>query len=763
MKKLRIAFLILFILPAYNPPSPESHFIPQDRQILSSLPDNANVTIIVLGNIDSPYAIKHFSYLGYTVLRGPKIALLTEIARTPYFASLNHNYTLQSLAANIGEGIPIENAAYGRTEKVNGSGITVAVIDTGIDDSHPSLAGKIVGRYDARGENDTPVDTVGHGTLVAATVAGRPLSGNVHFTSTGIAPEPGYGFPFAVYIPETTDVTIRLSRDNSTPGYDMLLVIYFPNGNHIVVDSSTEDNHVELRSGSVSNGTLRIIVGTSQQSTGYNFTRYLGVSFYTDVPVGGGIAQGANIYAIKVFENYQATTDTEHILDGINHAIEVAPMYNIRVANLSLGSTQQDPALDDAMRILIDQYHILPVVAAGNSGPNFGTIGSPAESPYCLAVGAATMYGTVTYYSSRGNLSNTIIYTIKPDVLAVGGGLYVGLRIDGADTNDADDGFPQDLYPNDLTAEIGTSFASPVVAGIAALLFSAGIDDPYLVKYYILSGTYETVNIPYKDAPPGEEAPNQPRLDRIGKDPVEGRGMTYLPAIMNMALRNYTYGSMPNMTLVFGPGIGEPKVYAFVVNTVPGENVTFTLLGSATLDVDLLVYSLDSNEIKANLGNPVPIAVSTSTSSRESVSFIANSTKYLLVIRRVSGEGNVTLIYKKISDTQPPKIEKVRAFMIYKYLTLSVLVTDNFGVTSVVLKDQTGKTYYLKPSSDTQRTYNGLIDVSKLDGIVIARDIGGNTDTARVSANGMIGIVLVLLVAVAMLALAIRIITKAGE
>ncbi|WP_313818468.1 S8 family serine peptidase, partial [Citricoccus sp.] len=59
-----------------------------------------------------------------------------------------------------------------------GEGVTVAVIDTGIDADHPDLGGQVVGGIDVSGAgNDSGTEPVGemseHGTLVASVLAGR--------------------------------------------------------------------------------------------------------------------------------------------------------------------------------------------------------------------------------------------------------------------------------------------------------------------------------------------------------------------------------------------------------------------------------------------------------------------------------------------------------------------------------------------------------------------------------------------------------------
>jgi len=71
-------------------------------------------------------------------------------------------------------------------EGLDGSGITVAVIDSGIDKNHPDLAGKIAGEVNFVAEEETTSDLLGHGTLVAGIIAGSGTASGGKYR--GIAP-----------------------------------------------------------------------------------------------------------------------------------------------------------------------------------------------------------------------------------------------------------------------------------------------------------------------------------------------------------------------------------------------------------------------------------------------------------------------------------------------------------------------------------------------------------------------------------------------
>jgi minor extracellular serine protease Vpr len=76
----------------------------------------------------------------------------------------------------VDKSVPYVGTDIPRMDGIDGTGVKIAVIDTGVDYNHPDLLGwgpdgKVVGGYNFIKENMPPLDTNGHGTQVAGVIA----------------------------------------------------------------------------------------------------------------------------------------------------------------------------------------------------------------------------------------------------------------------------------------------------------------------------------------------------------------------------------------------------------------------------------------------------------------------------------------------------------------------------------------------------------------------------------------------------------------
>jgi serine protease AprX len=89
--------------------------------------------------------------------------------------------------ASLEKSAPQMGAPVAWNSSLTGKGVTVCIVDTGIDGSHPDLKGKIVGWKDILGNKTTPYDDFGHGTHCAGIIAGTGAASDGKYK--GIAPE----------------------------------------------------------------------------------------------------------------------------------------------------------------------------------------------------------------------------------------------------------------------------------------------------------------------------------------------------------------------------------------------------------------------------------------------------------------------------------------------------------------------------------------------------------------------------------------------
>ncbi|MFQ6058254.1 MAG: S8 family serine peptidase [Anaerolineae bacterium] len=168
---------------------------------------------------------------------------------------------------------------------------------------------------------------------------------------------------------------------------------------------------------------------------------------------GIGVAPGARWIAVKVFHNQGHTYDS-WLHAGFQWLLAPAgdPALAPDIINASWGN---DISGDETFRPDVQALRaagILPVFAAGNYGPQRGTIGSPASFPEAFAVGATDSDDEVASLSGRGP---SPWGEIKPEVSAPGMGIRSSL--------------PGGSYGT----WNGTSMAAPHVSGLAALLLQA--------------------------------------------------------------------------------------------------------------------------------------------------------------------------------------------------------------------------------------------------------------------------------------------------
>ena len=194
--------------------------------------------------------------------------------------------------------------------------------------------------------------------------------------------------------------------------------------------------------------------------------------------VGGahtGVAPKAHVVAVKV-AGRNGVVDVSTILQGMHWVSAYKDQYNIRVLNLSWGtSSTQDPKVDPLNYAVqrLWQQGIVVVVAAGNSGSAAGTITKPGDDPLVVTVGAYDDKGTVDpaddslpAWTSRGPTKQGLT---KPDVVAPGRTI-VTARSYGSHV---EANHPKALISPSYIKGSGSSQAAAVTSGLAALIVAA--------------------------------------------------------------------------------------------------------------------------------------------------------------------------------------------------------------------------------------------------------------------------------------------------
>jgi len=411
----------------------------------------------------------------------------------------------------------------------DGRGVLIAILDTGIDPSVPGLTTtttgerKILDLRDFSGEGAVALARVGpRGDTVE--VAGRRLRGFGRIAAlngtgpyyAGVLAEIPLGEPPAAdlngngTVGDTLPVIVVKASDgwvlfadtdgdgslaNEKPVHDFLQGYetfgWSPRARPAPVAVAVNFGD------SVGTPTLDLFVDTGNHGTFVS-----GIAAAHDLyGVSGfdGVAPGAQLLGLKIANNAQGGISvTGSMLRAMDYAIRFAERRRLPlVMNMSFGVGNEE---EGAARIdhLVDSVlaahpDIVFAVSAGNDGPGLSTMGFPGSAARVLTVGA-TLPGAflrrgagptpdeqIASFSSRGG------ELAKPDVIAPG--------------------FAYSSVPRyDAGGEVkqGTSFSSPHMAGVAALLQSAlvqaGIQaDARTIKQALMVTARPQADLPFID------------------------------------------------------------------------------------------------------------------------------------------------------------------------------------------------------------------------------------------------------------------------
>ena len=257
--------------------------------------------------------------------------------------------------------------------------------------------------------------------------------------------------------------------------------------------------------------------------------------------------------------------DIEDVIEGAQWAIDNRDKYGIDIVTSSLGEQQFEIHVDNdgnsawsRQMDMVVEAGIITTLSAGNEfgGATFvgcNTIDSPGDARLPITVASLDKDLSLAIYSSRGYTSDL---RVKPDVATIGSSIM------------APDAATQDGY----TSKSGTSMATPLMAGIAALMIQANPDlTPSELKAIVSDKSIEREISLFGDAGLNDCSLLETRPDNefgYGQaDPVafvEAAGS--IDRSLNVSLDIHSMGEVLNQSYISGtasgaaPGQGEVQV-----------------------------------------------------------------------------------------------------------------------------------------------------------------------------------------------------------
>ena len=167
-----------------------------------------------------------------------------------------------------------------------------------------------------------------------------------------------------------------------------------------------------------------------------------------------GIAPMSQIISVKVLDSY-GNGRIGSVIDGTNWIINNKDLYNIRVANISFGTTPNNNIdIENTLNLIrhvenMWRNGIVVVAAAGNNGPAAKSITAPGTSHIIITVGSMD---DKTFHSGRGPTKDGFQ---KPELVVAGSNIT-------ACSN----------RKNGYSTKSGTSMSAPIVSGAIARLLT---------------------------------------------------------------------------------------------------------------------------------------------------------------------------------------------------------------------------------------------------------------------------------------------------
>ena len=208
-----------------------------------------------------------------------------------------------------------------------------------------------------------------------------------------------------------------------------------------VIDSGIDSNHPEIKD------SIRQISGSCKDKIGHGTTiaGIICASQYHVTVVGISDSKRTIIIPIKV-TGQNGKEESLCSVEQLIEAIKIAESEGCDICNISLNTDKDDPELEK----VIAESNMLFVVSAGNGDPKGRNLDDdpsyPASYEYENLI-------TVTSVTANGRIQSIANYGSCIDIGAPGTEIY-NISID-----------------NDYSVNNGTSFATPIVTGLAAMLY----------------------------------------------------------------------------------------------------------------------------------------------------------------------------------------------------------------------------------------------------------------------------------------------------